>query len=249
MKNLLIYTSPQKKFNDEHAILTRIQIDNNLDLGWKKDDVVLVTDFPYEYNGVRSLVVPDGLYYDFDKNANKSKALVHLLQNGVIEPNTLYWCHDFDAYENYRISEKELELENYDLGLTHYFYKPEWQFGSVFVKSSAMDILELLDCAIQKKPRSSRNNEKKLTTLIKDGAIDSSRYKRMNPTYNFMRKYIQVVYPEALKPLRVLHFLPSQKDEETGHSALEMFMHGKNKLGIPLMSERLIKIFQQHGVK
>jgi len=249
MKNVLIYTGPEKRFNKEHEVLARIQIDNCLDLEWKKEDILLVTDFPYEYNGVKSLVVPDGLYYDFDKNANKSKVLVYLLNQGVIEPGALYWCHDFDAYENHSIDETELGLENYDLGLTHYFYKPEWQFGSLFFKSSAKDVLELLDKATMKKPRSSRNNEKKLTTLIKDNAIDSSRYKKMNSTYNFMKKYMHIVYPEAIKPLKVLHFLPDNKEEDIPHTALEMFMYGKNKLKIPLMSDRLVKIFNHHGIR
>lgn len=249
MKNILIYTGPRKVFNEEHTRLARIQIDNSFDLGWKKEDILLVTDFPYEYNGVKSLEVPDGLYYDFDYNANKSIVLVYLLQQDIIKPRMLYWCHDFDAYENYRIKEEELGLEQYDLGLAHYTYKPEWQFGSLFLKSSVQDILERLDEAIRKRPRSSRNNEKKLTMLIKGDKIDNSRYKRLNSTYNFMKKYMSIVYPEAEKPLKVLHFLPSNKEEGMRYTALEMFMYGKNSLRIPLMSERLIKIFHHHGVR
>lgn len=248
MKNILIYTGPSKGFNEEHSLLSRIQIDNSFDLGWREEDILFITDFPYEYNGVTSFVVPDGLYYDFDNNANKSVVLVYLLKQGIIEPGTLYWCHDFDAYENHRIDEAELGLEQYDLGLTHYSYKPEWQFGSFFFKSSAKDVLELLDAAIRSKPRSSRNNEKKLTTLIKNNAIDSSRYKRMNSTYNFMKKYLNIIYPQAEKPLKVLHFLPSNKDADMPHTALEIFMYGKNELNLPLMSDRLIKVFNYHGI-
>ena len=50
MKQLLIYIGPTDKFDDEHEVLTKIQIDNSLDLGWKKEDILLVTNFPYEYN-------------------------------------------------------------------------------------------------------------------------------------------------------------------------------------------------------
>lgn len=249
MKNILIYTGPQKGFSDEHALLARIQIDNSLDLGWKKEDMLIATDFPYNYNGIHAIVLPDGLYYDFDRNANKSIVLVYLLQQGIIEPGTLYWCHDFDAYENYHLDEKELGLEGYDLGLTHYSYKPEWQFGSLFLKSSSRDILDLLDATTRLKPHSSRNNEKVLTKLIKTNAIESSRYKRMNVTYNIMKKRLKTIYKEAEKPLKVLHFLPSNKDIDMPETALEMFMYGKNELGMPLMSERLIKIFHYHGIK
>src|SRR5436190_6968 len=108
MKNLLIYTGPNKKFSEEDSILARIQIDNSLDLGWRKEDIMLVTDFPFEYNGVKSLVIKDGLYYDFDKNANKALVALYLIDQKIIEPGELYWCHDFDAYELNKINEAEL---------------------------------------------------------------------------------------------------------------------------------------------
>lgn len=248
MKNLLIYTGPNKKFNEEDSILAKIQIDNSFDLGWKKDDILLVTDFPYEYNGVQSLVVPEGIYYDFDKKANKVPVIVHLFNQGIIKKGELYWCHDLDAFELNPIDENELELADFDLGLTHYTYKPEWQCGSFFFKESAKDIFELIDNATRAKPRSGRNNEKKLTTLIKNNAIDPKRYKRLNVTYNIMKKYLQIIYPKATKPLRVIHFSPWDKDQNLLETTLNMFMYGKNKLGLPLMSDRLIKIFNKYGI-
>ena len=249
MKNLLIYTGPQKKFSDEDEVLAKIQIDNSLDLGWKKKDIILATDFPYEYKGVKSLVLPNGLYYDFDKNANKSIVLVYLLNQRIIEPGQLYWCHDFDAFENFAIDEAQLGLQDFDLGLTHYTYKPEWQFASLFLRNTSKDILELLDITIRNRPYQNRNNEKTLTWLIKYNKIDPKRYKRMNVTYNIMKKYLQIIYPEAITPLRVLHFRPSDKDPQLPETTLDMFMYGKNSLKIPLMSDRLIKIFHQHGIK
>ncbi len=249
MKNLLIYSGPQKKFSQEDLSLAKIQIDNSFDLDWKKEDILLVTDFPFEYNGVKSLLVPDGLYYDFDKNANKAIVSVYLLNQGIIEPGKLYWCHDFDAYENFRIDEQELGLAEFDLGLTHYFYKPEWQFGSFFFKKTSKDILELLDNTIRARPYLSRNNEKTLTWLIKHNAIDPTRYKKLNVTYNIMKKYLATIYPQAIKPLKVLHFRPSDKDPALPETTLDIFMYGKNSLKIPLMSDRLIKIFKSHGIQ
>lgn len=249
MKNLLIYTGPNKKFSEEDLILARIQIDNSLDLGWKRKDLIIATDFPFEYNGIKSMVLPDGLYYDFDRNANKLPVVLYLIDQGLIEPGGLYWCHDFDAYELNKVGEDELELANFDLGLVPYFYKPEWQFCSFFFKSSARDILKLLDLNSRSKPRLSRNNEKTLTKLIKSNAIDQKRYKKLNVTYSIPKRYLDTVYREATKPLKVLHFRPSDKDILMPDSALNMFMYGKNSLKIPLMNDRLIKIFNKHGIK
>lgn len=250
MKNLLVYTGPNKRFSEEDTTLAKIQIDNSLDLGWRRKDILVVTDFPYEYNGVTSFVIPDGLYYDFDRNANKLPVVLHLINHGLMASAELYWCHDFDAYELNKINEPELELENFDLGLVHYFYKPEWQFGSFFFRSSAKDIFELLDNTIHARPHLSRNNEKTLTKLINRGTIDPKRFKKLNVTYSIMKRCLETVYYEATKPVKVLHFRPSDpKDERMTDTALNMFMYGKNQLKIPLMTERLIKIFRHHGIK
>src|SRR6266404_488147 len=83
MKNLLIYTGANKKFGEEDSVLAKIQIDNSFDLGWKKEDIMLVTDFAFAYNGIQSMVIPDGMYYDFDKNANKIPVVVYLIKNNL----------------------------------------------------------------------------------------------------------------------------------------------------------------------
>lgn len=248
MKNLLIYTGPRKRFSDEDLILAKIQIDNSFDLGWKKDDILLVTDFDFKYNGVKSLVIKGNIFYPFDIKASKIPVIVFLLKKGLIEPDKLFWCHDLDAYENFRIDEHELGLEQFDLGLTHYFYKPEWQCGSLFFKSGARDILELIDKTTRKRPYNSRNNEKTLTWLIKHNAIDEKRYKKLNTTYNLMKRSLDITFGAALKPLKVLHFRPSDKDILMPDTALNMFMYGNNILNLPLMSKRLIKIFKYHGI-
>lgn len=253
MKNLLIYTGPQKKFGDEDRILAKIQIDNSFDLGWKKEDILLVTNFDYEYNGVKSFVIEKDVYYPFDIAASKLPVLIYLIRKQILATKELYWCHDFDAYENYPINESELELENFDVGLTHYFYKPQWQFSSVFFKTAALDIFELIDKTTREKPHLSRNNEKTLTKLMQKNAIANKRYKKLNVTYNFTKRYIPIVYQEASKPLKVLHFRPSDTREKDpllqATSTIAMFMHKENRLKIPLMSDRLIKIFNYHGIK
>lgn len=248
MKNLLIYTS-KKKFDDETATLAKIQIDNSLDLGWKKENLLLFTDFPYEYNGVKSFVIDRDIYYDFDTAASKIPVLVYLLNQDMLDKDELYWCHDFDAFELNKISEKELGLEKFDLGLVHYFYKPEWALSNFFFKKGARDIMELLNSTTLERPWKSRNNEKTLTWLIKHNKIDRNRFKKLNVTYNIAKRYLNVIYNEAEKPLKVLHFRPSDQDALMSDTALNMFMYGKNSLKIPLMNDRLIKIFKYHGIK
>ena len=249
MKNVLIYVSPNKKFNAEDNTLVKIQIDNSLDLGWKKSDILLLTDFPFSYNGVTSHVLTKDTYYPFDLNASKIPALLELFTDGSIKKNEIYWCHDLDAYENFRITESELGLHNVDVGFTHYFYKPEWMGSSFFFKKSAQDICELLDETIRKRRYRGRNNEKNLTWLIDSNKISTNRIKKMNVTYNIMKRCLRTIYVQANKPLKVLHFRPSNYDTLMPDTALNMFMYGKNSLHKPLMDDRLIHIFHHHGLK
>ena len=109
MKQLLIYTSPDTEFNKQHDFLARFQIDNSLQLGWKKEDIILSTNFPYEYKGVKSLLV-NGVYCEKDPTSNKMFVLDYLFKSELLEKEHLYWYHDFDAYENNLITEKELGL-------------------------------------------------------------------------------------------------------------------------------------------
>jgi hypothetical protein len=242
MKNLLIYTGADKKFSKEDEILVRIQIDNSLELGWEKENIILITDFPYSYK------IRDNIYYPFDKNANKVPVICYLVENGMIDEKEIYWCHDLDAYELNRIEEEELELDEFDLGLTHYTYKPEWQCGSFFFKKSAYDIFKLIDKTTLEKPHLSRNNEKTLTKLIKANKIEAKRYKRMDVRYNIMKKYLDKIYPLADKPLKVLHFRPSDTDSSLPQGTLNVFMYGQNALNLRIMNDRLIKIFNQNGI-
>jgi hypothetical protein len=39
----MIFVNPKKQFHEEAAILIKIQIDNSLDLGWRREDIVWIT--------------------------------------------------------------------------------------------------------------------------------------------------------------------------------------------------------------
>ncbi|KKR28424.1 MAG: hypothetical protein UT61_C0050G0008 [Candidatus Woesebacteria bacterium GW2011_GWA1_39_8] len=59
MKNLLIYINPPKCFGDEEKITVQIQIDNSLELGWKREDIIFVTNFSYEYNSIKAIKIDE----------------------------------------------------------------------------------------------------------------------------------------------------------------------------------------------
>lgn len=249
MKNLLIYIGVKHNFDKEHAILAKIQIDNAYDLGWKKQDILLVTNFPYSYNGIESLVIPDGECYKFDKSSNKIPTIMYLIDTDVLTEAELYWYHDFDVYQLNPITEDELKLRRYDIGITPYGYKPQWNLGCIFFKVGARDIFGLIHHTILHNRKSNnRCDEKALKRLIVQNKISKDRYKELDVTYNITKRCLATNYRNAKKPIRSVHFHLWDKDDMMMDTALNMFMYGKNRLKMPLMNDRLINIFKHHGI-
>lgn len=239
IKNLLVYVTPDKKFNAECSLLAKVQIDNALNLG-QKDDIILVTNFPYEYNGVESIIVTNDNYCAVRPRSIKTSIISHLIDQGIVEKGKIYWNHDFDAFQNNLIEESELGLEAVDIGLTDYGWKSRWCMGSFFFKDNAKDIFKLTKEIIFKDVE----DEAAMTELTEKNINNiNERTRRLNITYNYGMKRIDKNYKIATKPVKVLHFHPSKP------RLLDIFMYGKSEIGIPLMSDRLREIFSHHGIK
>lgn len=255
MKNVMIYINPAKKFDTETELLAKIQIDNSLRLGWKKEDILMVTNFPYEHNGIKAWIVADDIYCPFYKYVSKINAIIRLHDQGIITGRELYWFHDFDAYENNKIDEKELGLESVNAGFTDYGRMPRWNGGSFFFKVSAMDIFEKIQKMIYEnyKIRNLTGGDR-YHLYSEEIALESlsltnwkninDKIIRMNYTYNFGMRNIKSNYRKTDKPIRVLHFHPYKKEMDT----LAIAMYGKNRLGVPLMTEPLIQLFNTYGI-
>lgn len=250
MKNLLIFFSPHKKFtgskrikqlpSGKYDIFAEIQIDNSIHMGWKREDIMLVTNFPYEYNGVKAIVLDDNIFCDVCETASKITAIVALCEQNIITDNEIYWLHDFDAYQVGSITEEEIGLGNLDLALTDYGWSSKWNTGSFFFKKSAKDIFVLWKDSIYK----NKADDERALMLLTDNNVDNinSRIKRLSISYNFGMRHTDRNYHKALKPLRVLHFHPIHRRVNT----IDIFMYGKNPDGIIFMSKNLITLFKKY---
>lgn len=228
MKNLLIYFNPEKKFAPEYEDLTKIQIDNSLSLGWKKEDIVLVTNFPYEYQDIKALVV-EGNYEMFDQNKSSKIPIINrMFADGLIEDD-LYWFHDVDAFQ---LIPFEISLEK-DAGFTdHGDYSKTWNAGSFFFKKSARDIFE----TIWEYMKIRGKNEQDALTFMWENNIDgiNNRFEFMGPAYNIGIYRVE----ENLKiagTAKVVHFHPHKKRH------LDLFRD--------ILPKRLLDIFNKYGIK
>lgn len=240
LKNLLVYISPTKAFSEECSILAKIQIHNSFHLGWKREDIILITNFPWERNGVKAIVVGDKHYCAVRPRSIKTAIIPYLIDEGIIEKGKIYWNHDFDAYQLNVIKESELRLTHFDVGLTDYGWKERWCMGSFFVKASSKDIFEKAKDIIYK----DIEDETAMVELTRDKAI-GKRCKRLNITYDFGMRNVESNWEKAIKPLRIVHFHPHYRWVPT----LDIFMYGKNGLNMPLIDKRLRRIFNHYGIK
>lgn len=203
MKNLLIYISPDHKFNDENKVYVEIQIENSLNY-WKKEDILLVTNFPYEYMGVKSLVVPDNLYSQVSRCAIKINVICYLLEQKKI--TELTWFHDTEAWQ---LSPLDLKLEK-PIGLTDYGWSKKWNGGSMFFQPDTMDFFKLWKNSIE---HYQMDDERSLMKLTESNIGNiNSHIQRLNITYNLGRRRVEENLNLADEPIRVAHFHPYREN-------------------------------------
>ena len=106
----MIYISPEKKFLGEMESLVKRQIDNSFNLGWKKEDIVLVTNFPYEYGGTKAIVVNDKI--------NNADIIVYLLVNGIVKEAEIWWYHDLDVLQLKPMDSSQIDFGDTVAGFT-----------------------------------------------------------------------------------------------------------------------------------
>lgn len=234
MKQLLTYISPDKDFNKEHKMLVKIQIDNSLSLGWKKEDILLATNFEYEYNGVESIVIGDENYCSYHWPATKIYVINEMFEMGLID--NLCWYHDFDCYQLNPFT--DIELGEADMGLTNYGRMPRLCSASMFFKENAGYIFKQLRELID---RGKMGEEEGIMRLINSDINDlKERVKKLNITYAFHKFNFNHYYNRATKPIKAVHFHPTP-------DKYDFYINGNNVLNLTIIPERLIKIFNKHG--
>lgn len=252
MKNFLLYITPKKRWWDKYerhlATLVKIQIDNSIDLGWKREDIVLVTNFEYEYNGVKAMVIDDSFYCDHWNKSSKVSVIIYMLKSGMVKPNELWWFHDFDAFQVHPITEEELDLGHSVIGFTDYGWQKKWNTGSIFFKKNSVKVFEWLRNELYKLQT---DEERALVSLTRRNYQNINSYiKRLNVTYNLPgslngQRQLHVTIPMATKPVKVLHFHPEYSYSFNKINFL-VGMCGDNKLKLDLVGPRLLKIFEKH---
>jgi len=216
MKNLLIYINPLKKFRLEHKMMIEVQIENSLNY-WKPEDLIIATNFPYEYKGIKAIEVPDLInsQYPADPKAiinSKTNVIIYLLENKII--TELAWFHDTDAFQLAPLDLSQIEK---DLGLVKYGIYPKRNLkqlnvpdserinsGNIFFKPESLDIFKRV---LEKMDKELLLDEDAFSLMLPQ---ISSRVQIMNQTYNIGARYIHKNLNISDKPIKVVHFPPQR---------------------------------------
>src|SRR5690349_4279720 len=106
MKNILIFISPTKSFDnprhdliDDADVSVKVNIENSLDLGWAKEDIWLFTNFEFEYKGIKAKVLDSVDFFNRKPQASKINAIIKMFEDGMIKKDEIYWFHDLDAFQ------------------------------------------------------------------------------------------------------------------------------------------------------
>jgi hypothetical protein len=261
MRNVMIYVHPERRFVEdswgaESELLVKVQIDNSLDLGWRKEDIWLMTNFNFEHRGVKAIQVGGDTYCHFSPTATKINVIIRMFELGLIK-DELYWFHDLDAFQLVPITEQEINLPEAHIGITDYGRSSinsgrdkRWSTGTIFFRKGSYDFFQLWQREIY---RYKANEEITLLETLKKRKYSriKRRVKKLNITYNLAtrRRVVAETYEMAYKPLRVLHFHPFDKRPVEGeHDNVAVCVHGKNWMNQPLATPGLIQAFERHGV-
>lgn len=256
MKNLLIYINPQRSFSqewikdgqslwkDETETLLKIQIDNSLELGWKPEDIMVVMNFPWEYNGVKAIEVGDENYCDFAPTASKINVICTLFDMGLIG-DELYWFHDNDAFQVGELDidvNDEIALTDYGIARGHTDISKRWSTGVLFFRRGARDTFKLIQHGVNNSYR--KNEEIALLAMTRcNYAHINDKIRKIDITYNFASRARKLPeqYEVALKPLRVIHFHPLDPRKVMGW---------KNNMAVMprYFNETLSNSFKKHGL-
>jgi hypothetical protein len=156
----------------------------------------------------------------------------------------MYWAHDLDVFQLVWID--EVDLEGAELAMTDYGRKPKWSGGCIFFTACSREMFKIWKESMDEH----RNvDEVVLYALTYENEELRRRIKKLNITYNFQSLNLWSNYNNADKPIKAVHFHPLKEQVKMGIKKPLDFFKGENKMGIPLISERLINIFDKHGIK
>tara|TARA_R110002020_G_scaffold426658_2_gene636045 strand:- start:885 stop:1733 length:849 start_codon:yes stop_codon:yes gene_type:complete len=216
----------------------KAQIDNSIELNWKVEDIILATNFEFEYRGVKSILLEKTCSYS--QFFNKEYAILELLEKGIVKDTNL-WYHDLDAFQ---LEEFEFPKFDGDWGTCVYpnYDGHSCQCGVFYIKPTAIDIFKDMVDRMERDEFGTTNDEIVVRNFIKLNPTYAHRVSVLDTSFNMGNTEYVDRYRLATKPLKVVHF--SADDERQW----DMFANGNNDCGVPFINDRLKSIIEKYDL-
>jgi hypothetical protein len=202
MQNVFVWIKPPDKggykwrYTQDHERIhnyLKLQIHNSLDMGWDKEDIVPITNFPFEHMGVKSHELSMNIC-SWSSFANRMIAVNEMIKKGVINDN--FWVHDLDAYQ---LVPFDFPEECRGVSFTrHALRRIKPQGASVFYRKDCYDLVDAMEKTIKifkvskeesffpnliskagiKSAIRYREREKQLTILIDEFVVETKKQEK-----------------------------------------------------------------------
>ena len=222
--------------HDQSLNYIRAQIDNSLAFGWKPEDIIIATNFEFEYNGVKTVLFEN--QSKFSQFFCKQESILELWEKGILHKPI--WYHDVDAFQNDHFGFPKFDG---DWGqcpyVGHDARNHEWNCGVVFYKPTAMDILQFL-VDVERTEQYGKCDEVITRNFIRLNPDVNQRTAVLNSTYNMGMTGFETRYDLAHKPIKTIHFHPDDAEQYA------KVVKGKNKMNKAIISDTLKETLDKH---
>jgi len=211
VKNVIIYIKVEEasyKTHDKIVNYLQAQIDNSLEFGWNPSDLIIITNFEFEYKNVKN-IFPTNLC-DYNIWANKFYISKELLEKYFKDD---IWLHDYDVWQidNFQFP----KFNGMFAGCLYDDSHPNWNGGSFFFTKNSLPLLTYiqeyyeLNRHIISKMDDGRgpkwfSDELVVSELRRIPEITNLFY-TLSPQYNLGMTLFNTRYKCATKPIKMIH--------------------------------------------
>ncbi len=230
MKNFMVanLTNYKRCRFDKLELLVKTQIANSLEVGWNISDIILLTNFDYEYMGVKA--IKEDLT-DKCPTGSKIFGMKYLFDNDMVGDEVI-WSHDLDAWQNVWFETPVFS----DVGITCYS-NSKFNGGSIFWVKNGRDIAQRVIDEIE--ANRERKEEPTINRVLKSKKF-KGRVTTINRSFNVGCSGYVKRWNDSIKPLRVCHFHPDNA------IAWETHVLDRNGLDVKGITTRLENLLRKY---
>ena len=235
MKNVIVYNQVNtdyhvgEKYTDEHLIdYLMCQIDNSLKLGWDRDDIIIGTNFDFEYRGIKNYLLEDVCTYSGFNNF--WYGALELMNKGILVED--FWLHDQDSWPVRKFDFPDFDGE---IAGCEYIKTRQWNCGSIFFKETSKFLLENIVYSMKNNTGQKISSDENWIAAFRFNTLSKNRhlFSSIDTRYNVGYTHFNQRYDRATKPINVFSFKPD-------HECFDVFES--------FINEDLLDIFRKHNL-